>query len=403
MRETGRRRQRRLCRVERVFAPRFGVRMPPFEQVRAWMFESALPFWAERGVDHARGGFYEELDLAGAPTDVSFKRTRVVCRQIYAFSHAALLGWEPGRALSAYGYDYLIDKCWLGPEDGWASRLLADGRVSDPTPDLYDLAFVLFALSWRFRASGDREALIYAHKTLDFIDAHMRPEEGPGFLHARPPTGYRDQNPHMHLTEACLAAYEASGEQRFLDTAREIIGVFRRHFFDGRTLAELFTADLSARAPGANDRIEPGHQFEWAWILAQYQRLARDDLSHEVRTLVTFAEAHGVDPATGLTYMQVTDAGAPTDRASRTWPNNERIKGHLALFELGGHDPVPAIESACAALFRYFLNVTPRGSWIDVFDAAGIPKSQVVPASTLYHVFLAFAELLRLEPKLRGA
>lgn len=375
--------------------------MPPFEQVRAWMFDAALPFWAERGVDRVRGGFYEELDLAGRPTDVSFKRTRVICRQIYAFSHGALLGWDAGQQIAADGYDYLIDKCWLGPDEGWAKRLLADGRVADPTPDLYDLAFVLFALAWRFRASGDREALVYAHKTIDFIEAHMRPEEGEGFLHALPPKGYRDQNPHMHLTEACLAAYEASGEQRFLDVAREIVGLFRRRFFNGETLAELFTADLK-RAPSASEKIEPGHQFEWAWILAQYQRLARDDLAHEVRTLVTFAETHGVDKRTGLTYMAVAEAGHATDRSSRTWPNNERIKGHLALFELGAHDPVPAVDSACGALFRYFLNVTPQGAWIDLFDENAQPQSQTVPASTLYHVFLGFAELLRLEPKLTG-
>lgn len=365
------------------------------------MFEAALPFWAAHGVDRARGGFYEELDLTGRPTDVSFKRTRVICRQIYAFSHGAMLGWSEGNEIAAAGYDYLIDKCWLGPDEGWAKRLLADGRVGDSTADLYDLAFVLFALSWRYRASGDREALVYAHKTMDFIEAHMRPDEGVGFLHVRPPVGPRDQNPHMHLTEACLAAYEASGEPRFLDVAREIVGLFRSKFFDGTTLAELFTQDLR-RAPGAGEKIEPGHQFEWAWILGRYQQLARDDLSHEVRALVTFAETHGVDPKTGLTYMRVTEDGRPTDPSSRTWPNNERLKGHLALYELGGHDPIPALDACCDVHFRYFLNTQPQGLWIDQFDAEGRPLTQVVPASTLYHVFLAFSELLRLEPKLRG-
>ena len=30
---------------------------------------------------------------------------------------------------------------------------------------------------------------------------------------------YRGQNANMHATEACLAAYEATGERRFLDRA----------------------------------------------------------------------------------------------------------------------------------------------------------------------------------------
>ena len=73
----------------------------PFSEVRAWMFESALPFWGDAGLDRARGGFFEELNLDGRPTDAPFKRTRVTSRQIYAFSHASLLGWEPGDALAA--------------------------------------------------------------------------------------------------------------------------------------------------------------------------------------------------------------------------------------------------------------------------------------------------------------
>ncbi len=66
----------------------------PFEAARAWMFEAALPLWAERGVDRVDGGFYEELDPEGRPTACDFKRVRVMCRQIYVFSHGAVLGFR---------------------------------------------------------------------------------------------------------------------------------------------------------------------------------------------------------------------------------------------------------------------------------------------------------------------
>jgi len=41
-----------------------------------------------------------------------------------------------------------------------------------------------------------------------------------------------------------------------------------------------------------------------------------------------------------------------------------------------------------------------RGPWIDQFNEHGAPSLDTVPASTLYHVFLAFAEVLRVAPKL---
>ena len=182
----------------------------PFAAIRDWIFRDALPFWAEHGVDREHGGFLEELSPQGGPTACDFKRVRVLARQTYAFSHAAVLGWAPGEALSRLGQDYLVARARL-PGGAWAKTLSRSGAVIDPTIDLYDLAFVIFAMSWRYRASGDGEALGHAHATLDFIQRSMRAPNG-GFVSKLPDDGVLLQNPHMHLTEACLAAFE--GERR---------------------------------------------------------------------------------------------------------------------------------------------------------------------------------------------
>ena len=373
----------------------------PYDEIRAWMFQAALPFWGGAGLDHAYGGFHEELTLDGRPADLPFKRTRVTCRQIYVFSHAALLGWEEGAALAQRGYDYLIAKAWIG-EGRWVRRLTREGAVLDPTPDLYDLAFALFALAWRYKLTRDPDALARAHATLDFIHAHMR--HGEGFWHHLPPEGPRLQNPHMHLLEASLALFEATADERFLDQASELVGLFQRRFFDGRTLGEYFTEDWARVAGEEGRRCEPGHQFEWAWILAQYQRIdgLDVDLAAEASKLVDFAEAHGVDPQTQATYDEVRSDGVPLNRASRTWPNTERIKGHLALFELTGRDPRPPVASAARLLLDRYLAVNPRGSWIDQFGENARPLARTAPTSTLYHLFLAFAETLRLQPVLQS-
>jgi len=365
------------------------------------MFDAALPFWGDAGVDTARGGYFEELDLSGRPTTVAFKRTRAMCRQVYVFSHAWMLGWKPGNDLAGMGYEYLVKHAWLGPDRGWARRLTADGDVLDPTPDLYDLAFVLFALAWRYRASRDQSALERLHETLDFIERRLTHPGGEGFWHSWPADGPRQQNPHMHLLEASLVAFEATGDRRFLDRATTVVNLFRTRFFDGRTLAEFFTDDWRRADGDAGRIVEPGHQFEWAWILGTYQRLTGVDLRTEAGALVDFAERHGVDPATQMTCNQVRDDGSAIDRGSRTWPNTERIKGHLALFEIDRGDRHAAIAGSSRVLLDRYLGVTPRGSWIDHFAADGRPLATAAPTSTLYHVFLAFAEVLRLESTLK--
>ena len=68
------------------------------ETIRSWMFDQALPFWAAHGLDADNGGYVEQLTLDGADAGVAFKRTRVAARQIYVFSHAAVMGWKAGLA-----------------------------------------------------------------------------------------------------------------------------------------------------------------------------------------------------------------------------------------------------------------------------------------------------------------
>ena len=371
----------------------------PFDEIRRWMFDVALPLWAESGYDLQSRRFVEKLDYSGEPIDTGFHRTRVIGRQTYVFSHAAILGWEQGKDLSAEGARQL-DELYLGPEKGWPRTTDGNGNVLDATPDLYDLAFVLFGYAWRHKAAGDQASRQGMHRAMDFIDAHLRAETG--FWHELPPEGWRLQNPHMHLLEASLVAYEATGEARFLATTRELVTLFRKKLFDGATLAEYFDSDWN-RAEGRDGRlVEPGHQLEWAWILIQYGKLTGENTTALAEGLVRFSESHGVDPATARTMQVILDDGTPVDAGARTWPNTERIKAHLALFEATGRDPREAVSGSVGILLEQYLSTPIPGLWLERFTAGGEPDAHDVPASTLYHVFLAFTEVLRLQDNIEA-
>ena len=155
-----------------------------FELAKRWMDE-ALPWWIVNGLDKKHGGYVEQLAFDGSPRDVGFKRTRVIGRQIYVFSHASILGRADALEAARHGYEFLVRNAWLGSAGGWARQLYPDGSVKDPTPDLYDLAFVLFALSWFHRATHEPAAHEWAIKTLQFIHSHMRAPSGDGFLNRK--------------------------------------------------------------------------------------------------------------------------------------------------------------------------------------------------------------------------
>lgn len=370
--------------------------MVPAEEVRAWLFDALLPFWARSGVDAVHGGFLEEVNFDGGETARTDKRVRTMCRQTYAFAHGAELGWREGGELAERGYRYLAAHARLG-DGAWAKALTRDGAVLDATPDLYDMAFVILALAWRFRLDGDRNVLSDLQQTMDFLDARMRAREG--YLPSLPDPGVRDQNPLMHLTEACLAAFEATRLERFLVRAAELVTLFRSRLFERGTLGERFTPDWE-RMPGAP--VSPGHHYEWVWILAQSQRLGAEGCAAEAERLLAWAERHGCDRRSGAVFDAVDEQGTVLHSSSRAWPNLERIRGWIGLYELNGRNPAPAITQSTRLLFdRYCFGVRP-GAWIDQFDAEGRAMVEVVPASIVYHIIGAFSEVLRVAPKLRA-
>jgi N-acylglucosamine 2-epimerase/mannose-6-phosphate isomerase len=367
------------------------------------MFDHALPLWAERGWDHVHGGPVEELALDGGLSDPGFKRVRVFCRQVYVFSHAYLMGWQPGITHARKMYEAMVAHCWQGPDLGWAKRVTSDNQILDPTTDLYDNAFALFSLGWFYRVSPTREVLELMHQTVTLIDTKMRHPKL-GFWHQIPVKGPRLQNPHMHTLEACLACLESTQDPIFERLAREIIALFQSHFYDPTrgTLCEYFDDNLDRLTEEKGHWVEPGHQFEWAWILASAHKLLGVEVTAQVQGLIAFGEEKGVDRANAATYNVILDDGRFVDAGSRTWPNTERLKAAVALFELTGADPLPVLRATLELLLNRYLAVEPLGGWLDAFDQAGKATAKAMPTSTFYHLFLAFAEVLRVADRLKA-
>lgn len=384
----------------------------PFDTVTIsdWLFAGLLPVWAA-AVDTESGGFAERLDLQGA-TDLAVpKRLRVQARQIYVFSHAALIDPDVARAarwraLAADGFEFMRTRYWRGPACGWARTVAPDGTPLDDNVESYDVAFVLFACGWHYASSGNKTALDVARDSLQFLDNHMAARRG-GYLSALR-NGARDdhavlsQNPHMHLLEALLVLYRATGDCLFRDHALQVFTLFRDSFFDPATgsLGETFAPDWLPLSGAEGARVEPGHHFEWHWLLHDYARQTGAPEARELaRVLFDFAQAHGVSAQTGLCFDAVDRDGKLVAQSHRLWPQTERLKALVAEAERG------ATPGCRAAAEREILPMARRiqqnyftlapGLWIDQLDAQLRPQSQFIPATSLYHIFLAYSEVLR--------
>lgn len=370
-----------------------------FDEVRDWLFGTALPYWAEAGVDRVNGGFVEHLDLTGRDGGAAFKRTRAQARQIYCFSHAALLGWEPGRDIAEHGWRFLM--AHGRRQDGaWVRRMGRDGGVIDPTSDAYDLAFVLFAHAWRHRLTGDPAIVDQALATADALDQTLGHADKLGWRAAEDAPRSRVQNPHMHIVEAAIELAETTGHARFRALVDQILSLFREHLFDEElgVLREYY-GDGWTRLDGSEGRlVEPGHLLEWSWLLYRAKRLLGVDHHGAALRLFHTVQAMGLAPDTLLVVDQVDDRGKVLDAGSRCWPQTEALKANLAVLEHEGLDRRPQIARCVDNLLDRYLTAEPPGTWIDQFDEFGAPRVDKIPSTTFYHLFLAFSELLRLRP-----
>jgi len=367
-------------------------------KLRRWFFEDALPFWWTIGTDRALGGFFEKIAEDLTPIDVP-RRARLVSRQIYVYSIAHELGWNgPCAEIVNHGLEFLTGR--MIRDDGTViSSVQPDGSIVRGEFDSYDYAFVLFGLAAAARRLGDKQALsCLAVKIRDrMIEGWSHPVVG--FQESRPPSIPLKANPHMHLLEAFLAWAELGldGKHEWDRLADSIVGLCLSRFVDPASGAvrEYFDLEWKVLADEHGQIVvEPGHQFEWAWLLLRWADLrGRPDVVPVALRLVEIGEKHGVDPVRGIAINELLDDLTPRDARARLWPQTERIKAWYMMAKRAENpaDRGMALDKLAQAIagLRLFFASRPAGLWAETIREDGSHDSDPARASSLYHIACA--------------
>ncbi|MDD9908416.1 MAG: AGE family epimerase/isomerase [Ahrensia sp.] len=366
------------------------------EKFRSWLFDAALPFWLKHGLDSTHGGFHEVLDFSGSSTGAD-KRLRTMARQIYVFAKAKQMGWSGDAAAAVEHGLAFFNQAGEASWGGWFKTFDATSQPLDLNEDVYDHAFIRLAMS-QAKLAGFRNLDAISDRNDEFLHSMIVRDGGGsqlGYQEDSAGTLPRRSNPHMHMLEAALASYEATGNEASLQTAAHIADLFEQKFFckDRLILLEAFTADLGTDATTSAD-WEPGHHFEWAWLLWRYGECAGRDMTPAMLKLMASAKGFGVNPVSGLAHDVIQPDGSPRHQSARCWPQTEWLKAELALARSGQRHAVYAAERVAERLWSHYVEPAPEGLWNDVCDVAGQPISQSVPASTFYHIICAMDEYL---------
>ncbi|MGC8469721.1 MAG: AGE family epimerase/isomerase, partial [Acetobacteraceae bacterium] len=213
-----------------------------------FVLTESLARWAEAGTDR-RGGFIERIGQDGTPDRAAPRRLRVQARQIYVFAEASRLGLIEARGLASDGFAAMAERYWSA-DGGFIFSCDHEGRAHDPARYAYEQAFVLLAAAALHRVGGNRLVLDWADRTQRFLDERLADPRGGGYFDAPGQDAPRGQNPHMHLFEAYLALFEATGDRAWRRRAEAMLALFTAHFLDARgAVGEFFTARWQP-APG---------------------------------------------------------------------------------------------------------------------------------------------------------
>ena len=214
-----------------------------------------MAFYHPRCIDRERGGFFHFFRDDGSIYDADTRHLVSSTRFIFNYAMAfRRFGDAEYQAAVRHGLAFLRDAHRNAATGGYAWLLGAENQVLDGTNHCYGLAFVVLAYAKALEA-GIPEARDHLEETWELMerrfwspdDGLYRDEISAGWHDVSP---YRGQNANMHSCEAMLAAFEASGETRFLDRAE--------------TLARRVTVDLAAKADGLVwEHYDPSWQVDW--------------------------------------------------------------------------------------------------------------------------------------------
>ena len=359
-----------------------------FASVQQHFQDVIVPLWQGPGWNADMALPYEALDAEHQPLPPQRYRAMACARQLYLFS--SLIGQVPEAEERAAALFRSLQQHFHDAEHGgWFYSIDPQGAPLDQRKDLYTHAFILFACAHYW--DKVREPLVESvlNATLEVLA--QRFATGDGLYEASLDRDWSSlnagplQNPLMHLAEAFLAILSVREDVAVQSALLKLCTAMQKCFIDPQHVV------LMEKPLGAVDNwFEPGHQFEWYFLLESSPLLRGSKLHASLDRAFTFTEQLGVDQQTGAVRAMLELDDAPRDATQRIWAQAEYLR---ALTLRPGSEA--SVQRQLQALQQRFLHA---GGWYECRDEQGQVSRKDMPSTTPYHLatcYRGLAEYLR--------
>ena len=369
--------------------------------------------FGQRGYDSTLGGF-GRLQSDGKLDRERGLETWVNCRAVYCFALDVLAGNDDSMEFVEIGAECLIGLLRDVENGGWFTGVSASGEPhTQGRKEAYTHAFVLLAAS-SLLAVGSSRAQDLFDSINDVLSRHFWQDQEQATLESwdrtwTTPENYRGANSNMHLTEACLAAFDVTRDMIWLRRAdgitSRIVGTYAQsmgwripeHFKETWEVDFEYNADFPNH-PFRPYGSTPGHGFEWARLVIQLSRSLRSQgIGHRewhlsaAEDLFSKAVSDGWmrDGAPGFAYTVAFD-GKVLNSSHLSWVACEALSAAIVLDQ---EFPGSCYAEWVVHLQEYAASylVDPRfGGWHTELDSLNNPSSLIWgDKPDFYHPFQA--------------
>ncbi|MFS2072787.1 AGE family epimerase/isomerase [Pseudomonas sp. CT11-2] len=354
-----------------------------FASVHQHFQDVIVPLWQGPGWNADMALPYEALDAEHKPLPPQRYRAMACARQLYLFS--SLIGQVPKAEERAAALFRSLQRHFHDAEHGgWFYSIDPQGTPLDQRKDLYTHAFILFACAHYW--DKVREPLVESVLNAALEVVAQRFATGDGLYEASLDRDWSSldsgplQNPLMHLAEAFLATLSVREDAAVQNALIELCTAMQKRFIDPGH------AVLMEKPLGAVDNwFEPGHQFEWYFLLQSSPLLRGSTLHASLERAFAFTEQRGVDQQTGAVRAMLELDDRPRDATQRIWAQAEYLRA-LTLRP----DSEASVQCQLQALQQRFLHA---GGWYECRDEQGEVSRKDMPSTTPYHLATCYRGL----------
>lgn len=357
-----------------------------FAAVQRHLQQVIVPLWLGPGWNAALALPYEAVDADHQPLPPQRYRAMACARQLYLFSSLIDQPSTPdARARAAALFRSLQQHFHDAEYGGWFYSIDPQGAPLDRRKDLYTHAFIIFACAHYWAKVRDPLVESVLNAALNVVAERFA--DSAGLYEACLDQDWSGlgsgplQNPLMHLAEAFLATVSVREDLSTQAALTGLVTAMQQQFIDPAHGVML------EKPLGAVDNwFEPGHQFEWFFLLESSALLRNSPLHASLTRAFAFAERHGVDPHTGAVKAMLEVDGSVRDGTQRIWAQAEYLRA-LALRP----DSDALLARQLVALQQRFLY--PAG-WHECLDTDGKVSRNDMPSTTPYHLATCYSGLV---------